>query len=143
MGNVKTFDFYALDRLDELISNELNPASIALTRISPDLINKYTQKVKSEILLIRKYLWSTIELVKNKKQLHILILQYQHSLSSLLDLLKEYDESFSGGDDQKDDLRKIYERIGDEIIKILSFIEFHYCIWIRLKPTKKDFFLHT
>jgi len=127
---------FALDRLDDLITQKLPGLRLETQISNPDLVDQLIHQVRNEINNIRKFLWDRLQNARHKKQIHILSVQYQTSLSFLLEKVEGY--IFTQPENNR--VKELYEPISELIKNTLSFIDSHFSIWLRPDPNEKDFF---
>jgi len=127
---------FALNRLDEFITYDLIPTRLKIKNLQPEEKEEAILLVKRKLANIRKFLWSWLQEGQNRKQLHILILQYQTSLTYLHNQVETFQESMTENEPSKD----LYLQIAPLIQDTLSFIDRHFGIWIGPERDNKDFF---
>ena len=132
---------YSLDRLDAIVSGELNPQHNGMMSITALKASAIVARIQSETILIRKYLWDSLQDFQNKDQLKILALQYTSSLDYLLEEVRLYKTAIQSASNVE--LKKLMEQVEHIIGELFSFVQRHFSVWIIPETKAGDIFLHT
>ncbi|HMH32460.1 MAG TPA: hypothetical protein VK543_05490 [Puia sp.] len=130
---------FALDRLDEIITEELNPLSSAISSLNKEGAVFYIAKVKEETGAIRKFLWGRLQEIQSKEQIRILAMQYQESITYLLGEVQGY-RSQSGANQRV--LGSLYDDVENHLKQSLAFIQRHFSVWIVNVDATNNTYLH-
>jgi hypothetical protein len=130
-----------IERLDALLSRELNPAELAKKEISVERAEALRTDLKKEISGLLKFLWERIPELQGLKQIRILVIQYQGSLSALLDQVLGW---------RKDPLNQsavmdsLYGEIAGQLEQTIFYFRKHFGQWMKaLPPNESLFFIQT
>lgn len=132
---------YALDRLDVIITGELNPQHDHIIGIKAFDAASLLEKVRTETILIRKFLWDMLQELPGKEQLKIIALQYRSSIDYLLEEVRLYQSSVRSHGSK--DLKKLYTDVEHCLDDVFSFVQRHFSVWIIPEIKSGDVFLHT
>jgi hypothetical protein len=130
-----------IERLDGLLSRELNPVELAKKEISVEKAEALRSDLNKEMSELLKFLWERIPELQGLKQIRILVIQYQGSLSALLDQVLGW---------RKDPLNQsaamdsLYGEIAAQLEKTIFYIRKHFGQWMKaLPPSESHFFIQT